>query len=366
MDVTKLRLLKDISADTSVLYVEDSLTLQKQVGQFLGNIFDRFFQAYDGNEGLEVFKQELPDIVITDITMPQKNGLEMIDELRSINPDVKIIVLTAYSDVQNLYKAIEHDIISYLVKPLDIDKLIDLLIESIDDLVEVHFSRAVKDLSIIMEHNSADITFLNSYKGISVTAKGVIKKISQDNIVVKVPSKQMAVMKHEKSSIIQLPVIDKYIKAKVATVSYDDGLVILSEPRYINYKSRKSNHKRLKVDETFKIGLHHNKHTYNVYPYDASFTSLAMVIEEEDVNFDIDDEINITVAFEVTSVDKSNMFVSNKHHIMYVKSKVIRIKKINNSVVVALLLDIKAGDQNTYSDYLAMIEEKLTKELNNL
>ena len=64
----------------------------------LKKYFHPFYTAYDGAEGLELFKKHRPAIIITDIEMPKMNGLTMSQEILKIDPDVKIIITTAHDD----------------------------------------------------------------------------------------------------------------------------------------------------------------------------------------------------------------------------------------------------------------------------
>ena len=81
--------------------------------------------AKNGKAGLELFKEYLPDIVITDINMPEMNGSQMADKIRAIKTDVSIIVLTADSGKINLDNVVGKgfEINHYILKPLDFNKL---------------------------------------------------------------------------------------------------------------------------------------------------------------------------------------------------------------------------------------------------
>ncbi|OHE12304.1 MAG: regulator, partial [Sulfurimonas sp. RIFOXYB2_FULL_37_5] len=89
--------------------------------------FYTFLIAKDGLEGIALFKKLKPDIVITDIMMPRMSGLEMAQELRKINPDIHIIVLSAFSEKEKLLSAIDIGINKYFLKPFDTDELLDYI-----------------------------------------------------------------------------------------------------------------------------------------------------------------------------------------------------------------------------------------------
>lgn len=81
--------------------------------------------AINGKTGLERFKEHTPDIVVTDINMPEMNGVQMIDKIKAIKPNAKIIVLTAdtgktaLEDTERKGLEIDH----YLMKPVDFGEL---------------------------------------------------------------------------------------------------------------------------------------------------------------------------------------------------------------------------------------------------
>ncbi len=112
-------LLKYIK-ECKILYVEDDISAQEEIAFFLEKRAKELFIASNGEEGLELFKKYRPDIVITDIQMPKLNGLEMASAIKEIDPEIPVIVTTAFTDSNYLFKAIEIEISDYLPKPVDL------------------------------------------------------------------------------------------------------------------------------------------------------------------------------------------------------------------------------------------------------
>lgn len=108
----------------SVLYVEDDEFIANMISKRLKNKFANFFIAQNGEDGLKLFKEYTPEIVITDICMPKVNGLDMAKEIKKITKDVKIILLTAYSKEDYLMEAIDIGVDSYIKKPVETRKLL--------------------------------------------------------------------------------------------------------------------------------------------------------------------------------------------------------------------------------------------------
>ena len=118
MDYNLLKTLK-------ILIVEDEDRLSKLLKDAIGEFFFSVIIARDGNEGLKKFKANKPDIVITDIMMPNCDGLEMTQSIKDIDELIPIIVLSAYSDKEKLLKAIDIGINKYFIKPFEADELIE-------------------------------------------------------------------------------------------------------------------------------------------------------------------------------------------------------------------------------------------------
>ena len=111
----------------SLLYVEDEESIRENMVASLKRRVETLYSAENGKEGLALFKEFRPDLVITDIKMPIMNGLEMIKKIRAINSDTKIIMLSAHSDTKSLLEAIDIGVNGYILKPFQTKKLYGLL-----------------------------------------------------------------------------------------------------------------------------------------------------------------------------------------------------------------------------------------------
>lgn len=124
------QMLKDIT----VLYVEDDNAIQQNTIVTLELVNAKIIPAVDGKDGLEKFieNQEQIDIIVTDLSMPNMDGLEMIEEIKKINKDVPVLITTAHQDISYLKQAIELGITSYIIKPIDIRNIIISISKAIE------------------------------------------------------------------------------------------------------------------------------------------------------------------------------------------------------------------------------------------
>lgn len=106
-----------------VLYVEDDLSIQEEILYFLKKKFKNIKVASNGEEGLKLFEEFNPDIVITDIKMPKMSGIELSRNIREKNKDTIIIISSAHSETNLLDEAIEFGIDTFLIKPISLAQL---------------------------------------------------------------------------------------------------------------------------------------------------------------------------------------------------------------------------------------------------
>lgn len=105
--------------DISMLYVEDDELVRSAYKRTLSRLSKKLFVAKDGVEGIELYKKYKPDIIISDIRMPRKNGIEMAREIREINPEQVILFTTAHTESGYTLEALNMQVDGYLTKPVD-------------------------------------------------------------------------------------------------------------------------------------------------------------------------------------------------------------------------------------------------------
>ncbi|WP_319560080.1 response regulator [Marispirochaeta sp.] len=102
-----------------VLIADDELLVRvglKTTIDWEGNSFSVVGEARNGKEALDLFKQHQPDILLTDVGMPDMNGLELIQALKLINENLKSIILTHHDDFNYAHQAINLGVVSYILK----------------------------------------------------------------------------------------------------------------------------------------------------------------------------------------------------------------------------------------------------------
>ncbi len=103
----------------TVLYVEDEHIILQSVKEMLEGRVRKLFLATNGKEALELFQEHLPDVIITDIKMPGIDGLDLLRKVKSIKPDTKLVILTAFGKKNYLMDAISLGVDKFILKPVE-------------------------------------------------------------------------------------------------------------------------------------------------------------------------------------------------------------------------------------------------------
>ena len=113
--------------DLTLLYVEDDAALREQFIRVLNPRFKVLYEAEDGKQALALYTEHNPDMMIVDINLPYIDGLEVIEKIRKSNENMPIVVMSAYSDQEKLFKAVKLGLSDYLIKPVPLKKLYTVL-----------------------------------------------------------------------------------------------------------------------------------------------------------------------------------------------------------------------------------------------
>lgn len=117
----------------TLLYAEDEYITRRSHVVYLQSRYNfKIYEANDGEKALALYKKYKPDIVLTDISMPNMSGLELSKEIRLISKKTKIIILTAHSEKDKLLEALNMQMVDYLIKPIkrkDLENSINIAVE---------------------------------------------------------------------------------------------------------------------------------------------------------------------------------------------------------------------------------------------
>ena len=111
----------------SVLYVEDEDGIRNNIEEILKHLFKEVSSTKNASEAYIKYIQNKPDLIITDIKLANETGIDLIKKIRESDSKTRIIITSAFTDLDYLLQATELHLIKYIVKPITNDKLMEAL-----------------------------------------------------------------------------------------------------------------------------------------------------------------------------------------------------------------------------------------------
>ncbi len=133
-----------------VLMIDDNIELVKMVKEYFSDHanINIILEAYDGQEGIKLIKENQSDydVVILDLIMPKKDGIDVLEEMKKANINKKVIVLTSYNSEEMIRKTSELGINYFILKPFELSDLEKRIINCCNDIasnkknIDVHYN----------------------------------------------------------------------------------------------------------------------------------------------------------------------------------------------------------------------------------
>jgi two-component system, HptB-dependent secretion and biofilm response regulator len=154
---------QNMLGNACILYVEDDKDVCNLMRQKLGRIVGEVLVAENGQQGLELYQQHRPDLVVSDLKMPGMDGLSMARAIKSIDHDTPVILTTASNETETLLKAIETGVDGYVIKPIRFNLLVDTMSRCASTLYyRREIERKNKELQELYANDMDDLAVANS------------------------------------------------------------------------------------------------------------------------------------------------------------------------------------------------------------
>ncbi|MDY3204288.1 MAG: EAL domain-containing protein [Arcobacter sp.] len=329
--INNISILKNIT----ILYAEDEKDLREVTHQILKGFTKKQYVAQNGQEGLELFKkyENEIDLIITDVNMPILNGLDMVKEIKKINMNIPIIVATAFSNKEYLLEAIDIGVDKYVLKPIDIAKLLQVMSQS------------------LVYHELKD---LYTDKLTNLPNRNKLKKDLDENSI-----DLMALLDIDEFSTVN----DLFGEKIGDTILYELANKLksyFSNEEYFVY--------RIEADKFAIVAKQNNKDINEFYDICKTF---ADKIEKESLLID-EDEIDINITIGIAQGDGARAYKYSQRVINYARTKLQRIMIYNESFKIQQSFEenikwvkqLKIGfRENLFQAYFQPIVDTQTKEV---
>jgi len=156
----------------SAMVVEDEKVANELLSSTFKNFFSDVKSCFNGAEALSAYEKLTPDVVFVDIIMAEMDGIELSRKIREINPNQIIIVISASNDIEKISESIEVGVNSFIQKPIDTKKIIELL-TSVVSMINKKKKIETKTFSISLPLDLYEIVNENA-KAESISKNAVI------------------------------------------------------------------------------------------------------------------------------------------------------------------------------------------------
>lgn len=164
----KINELAKMCKNIKLLYVEDDENARRTTLTLLHNFFGDIMVANNGQDGLDKFLEYDFDLILSDISMPVLNGLEMLKEIRKVDSDISVLMLSAYDDSKFFMEAITLDVDGYILKPLNHNQFINILFKVVQKInlliIQEDYQKHLEDE---VEKRSAEIKYKLHYDSLT-------------------------------------------------------------------------------------------------------------------------------------------------------------------------------------------------------
>jgi len=210
---------------TSILIVDDHEVVRNGIRSYLETIpdFQVVGEADSGEETLSLVSELIPDIVLLDLIMPGMDGIETTRRIRQISPRTKVVVLTSYHEDVHIFPALKAGAISYILKDMRMDKLVEALHRAVQGEVTLHPRVAARVLQNIRGENSEEQPLFTELTERELDVlKLIANGLTNSQIAEKLVISENTVKGHVSNILSKLHLADR---TQVAVYAWQQGIV---------------------------------------------------------------------------------------------------------------------------------------------
>lgn len=210
---------------TSILIADDHEVVRNGIRSYLETISDFHVvgEAASGEETLSMVAELIPDIVLLDLIMPGMDGIETTRRVKQVSPRSQVVVLTSYHEDIHIFPALKAGAISYILKDMKMEKLVDVLHRAVQGEVTLHPRVAARVLQNIRNENSDEQPLFTE---LTERETGVLKLIANgltnSQIAEKLVISENTVKGHVSNILSKLHLADR---TQVAVYAWRQGIV---------------------------------------------------------------------------------------------------------------------------------------------
>ncbi len=209
---------------TTILIVDDHEVVRKGIRAYLETLpeFQVVGEAASGEEAVTMVAEQVPDVVLMDLIMPGMDGVETTRRVKAISPRTQVVVLTSYHEDIHIFPALKAGAISYILKDMKMDKLVDALHRAMEGEVTLHPRVAARVLQNLRGEDGEVQLYTDLTDRELEVLKLIANGLSNNQIAETLVISENTVKGHVSNILSKLHLADR---TQVAVYAWQKGLV---------------------------------------------------------------------------------------------------------------------------------------------
>jgi len=208
----------------SIVIVDDHEVVRNGIRAYLDTIpeFKVVGEGASGDEAVKLVAENIPDIVLMDLIMPGKDGVETTREIKKISPRTQVVVLTSFHEDIHIFPALKAGAISYILKDMKMEKLAEALQRAVRGEVTLHPLVAARVLASLRKPNENESLFTDLTERELEVLKLIANGLTNNQIADKLVISENTVKGHVSNILSKLHLADR---TQVAVYAWQEGIV---------------------------------------------------------------------------------------------------------------------------------------------
>ena len=209
----------------TIILVDDHEVVRKGVRAYLDTLpdFRVVGEASSGEEAIDLVLELIPDLVLMDLIMPGMDGVETTRRIKKISPRTQVVVLTSYHEDAHIFPALKAGAISYILKDMKMEKLVEALLRAAQGEVTLHPRVATRVLQNIRGENAEDSQLFTDLTDRELDVlKLIANGLTNNQIAEKLVISENTVKGHVSNILSKLHLADR---TQVAVYAWQSGIV---------------------------------------------------------------------------------------------------------------------------------------------
>jgi len=364
-------ILNKLTKNLTALVIQSSREIETSFKDYFHELFVEVEYIEKYFEIKEYLKQNKPDYIFLDLQTTNIEPFKLIEEIRDILPKQIIIVISSAKDPDILIQCIDHNVSSFLSKPLNLTVIKDKIIHCLEYLVindptliyktklSSLYETPYEAIKYLIDNNNLDIELINHYKGVPLIRQASILSIEDEIIRIKINDIQKYILEYSHHSIISSRYLSYDIYAYLKDVDNEKDIATFYKLSFIKSYVHHRQYIRIIPDNFFYITIIVDGKKYKCNVINLSIKYLLVFLPQTFPHLNINTEIELIISFKLNHLIENDQFQS---HTIQTKSIINRVFNENNEVKALLYFELKEKENKLLKEYIYARSLVLLKE----